>query len=52
MASSPLTSVSPRRVLRTFHIATAMVGGLLNFGTFDARQGIAAEEMGLTVCPT
>lgn len=35
------------RSLDAIHVATALVAGLTGFASFDARQGIAAEEMGL-----
>lgn len=35
------------RSLEAIHVATALVAGLDGFASFDARQRIAAEEMGL-----
>lgn len=35
------------RTLDAIHIATALVAGLSGFASFDTRQQIAAEEMGL-----
>ena len=35
------------RSLDAIHVATALVAGLSGFASFDARQRIAAEEMGL-----
>lgn len=35
------------RSLDAIHVATALVAGLNGFASFDARQRIAAEEMGL-----
>lgn len=37
------------RSLDAIHVATALVAGLTGFASFDARQRIAAEEMGLTL---
>lgn len=35
------------RSLDAIHVATALVAGINRFGSFDARQRIAAEEMGM-----
>lgn len=35
------------RSLDAIHIATALAAGLTEFASFDQRQGVAAEEMGL-----
>jgi predicted nucleic acid-binding protein len=35
------------RSLDAIHVATALVAGLTDFASFDARQRLAAEEMGL-----
>jgi predicted nucleic acid-binding protein len=35
------------RSLDAIHVATALVAGINRFASFDARQRIAAEEMGM-----
>jgi predicted nucleic acid-binding protein len=35
------------RSLDAIHVATALVAGINRFASFDARQQIAAEEMGM-----
>jgi len=35
------------RSLDAMHLATALIGGIKGFASFDARQRVAAEEMGL-----
>jgi len=45
--------VRPRivRSLDAIHIATALVAGLRDFATYDLRQRVGAEEMGLVAVP-
>ena len=39
------------RALDAIHVATAIVAGLQDFASFDLRQRVAAEEMGLRLVP-
>ena len=48
------SDVRPRivRSLDAIHIATALVAGLQDFATYDLRQRVGAEEMGLVAVPS